>query len=1243
MSRFKTKRNSCFDRFDNNLIFVTLKCSESNSGTNNLILLVDTGANNSIIKAHSLNNQTVFYDSEKLTIKGIDVKTEYTKTCGFTFLNFNVSDNKFTNKFHVINTPSNIPYDGLLGSDFLKSYNVQINYSNNQMTLQKRSNSFSIPIHKINNEQYTLSPRSETLVEIQINNPEIKEGIIPEMEILDGVYLSRAITTVNSNSKAYASILNTLEKEVTIQESKLSLLPLPNESYIFEINESHTVNRNDLLQKSLRTDHLNLEEEESLLKICYQFNKLFYLEGDKLTSTKLIQHEINTNNSAPIVSKTYRYPEIHKEEVNKQIEKMLKENIIRPSYSPWSSPLWVVPKKLDSSGKKKWRVVIDYRKLNDVTIGDSFPLPNITEILDQLGKSKYFTTLDLYAGFHQIEVKPEDRPKTAFSTPLGLFEFNRMPFGLKNSPATFQRLMNSVLAGIVGLHCFVYMDDIVIYASSLKDHEKKLFSIFQRLESNNLTLQPDKCEFLRKEVAYLGHIVSEEGLKPNPDKVKVITNFPRPQNVKQIKQFLGLAGYYRRFIENFARISKPLTTLLQDNVDFQWTFDQEESFTILKNKLVSDPILQYPDFQKDFIVTTDASGYAISGILSQGEIGKDLPISYTSRNLKNAEINYSTTERELLAIVYAISYFRPYIYGRKFKIVTDHRPLVWLFNCKDPGSRLVRWRLKIEEYDYEIIYKPGRAISNVDCLSRIDTSHINSVSLTKTDTYEDYLKFSNSSSNVKMFDFSEEDSNLLDSKNNIAYLTGQDLDEKNKFCDQMLLSSQNKEQVQIHPNELFSIYKSKNTKFDKYIYHCFVKQYWWEKPTNQELFVTMSNLKNQLVKDEIDSISFPNFGDSINGFNVGIVQNMIHFLFRNIKIKIIIHNNKIVIPNSDDIPIILKENHDDPHSGHSGFHRTYKRVKLQYKWPNMKTDIAKYIKTCESCQRNKTVRKTYKAPMEITTTSVQPLEKLFVDVVGPLPITEEGNRFIVTMQDDLTKFSQAYATPNHEANTVAKVLLKFISHYGIPKAVMSDQGTDFLSNLMKDFSKLFHMKHIQTTGYHPQSQGQLERSHSTLKDYLKHYINCQQTDWDSWLPTAIFSYNTAIHATTKYSPYELMFGFKPTLPSSITQTPEFRYTYDNYMDQLKFRLNKSQEIARANIIKSKETSKINYDQKIVNPDYKVGDKIYLQNTRNRLCKKLSPNYNGPYEIVKVHDRQNVSIKVKRKEIKIHKNRIKPAN
>ena len=287
--------------------------------------------------------------------------------------------------------------------------------------------------------------------------------------------------------------------------------------------------------------------------------------------------------------------------------------------------------------------------------------------------------------------------------------------------------MSTVLSGMQGLKCLVYLDDIIVYDETLQIHNGKLREVFARLRMHNLELQPDKCEFLRKEVTYSGHKLTTHGLLPDSEKEKAVSKFPTPTNTRELKQYLGLCGYYRIFIPNFSNISKPPTELLKKNTPFEWNQRTDDAFVTLKELLTTEPLLEYPDFTRPFVLTTDASNEALGAILSQGPIGQDLPIAYASRTLNNAERNHSTTEKELLAILWACKEYRQYLYRRKFTIVTDHKPLTWVFNVKDPSSRLLRWRLKLEEYDYQVIYKPGVRNTNADALSRITMTRISHV------------------------------------------------------------------------------------------------------------------------------------------------------------------------------------------------------------------------------------------------------------------------------------------------------------------------------------------------------------------------------------------------------------------------------------------------------------------------------------------------------------------------------------
>lgn len=677
--------------------------------------MIDTGAAPNVIKKRSLHPDVEIKHDNPLYLSGISSgRVETLGSIEILVLGHSVS-------LHVV--PDNFPIaqEGILGSDFLRDA-TNINLSEKYVEWHRNRLPFA------SRETIVAPARSQTTFYLRVNNTQIDVGYVPRLDVCEDVYLGDAVVT-NRQGKAYVRVINTsdIDREIVVPTISLQEIeqissrgPVEDKRNrtVYSMQSRKTDNYNDQIHKLLRLEHLNHEEMEHAKRLIDKHRDLFQLPNEEPSHTNVITHKINTTDDQPINTKQYRFPPVHKNEIDRQVGEMLKNGVIEPSVSPYNSPLWIVPKKADSKGNKKWRLVIDFRALNEKTLGDAYPLPNIIDILDQLGSAKYFSVFDLASGFHQIPMHESDAPKTAFSTPFGHYEFKRMPFGLKNAPATFQRLMDRVLSGLQGTLLFVYLDDIVIYASSLREHEMKFNKLAERLRAANLRLQPDKCEFLRKEVAYLGHVISQEGVKPDPKKVEAVLHFPRPKNSKNIKQFLGLAGYYRRFLNDFSKIAKPLTTLLKKDEPFVWQEEQEKAFITLRDNLCTEPLLQHPDFTKPFVLTTDASGYAVGGILSQGNIGKDKPIAYASRLLNKAEQNYSTIEKELLAIVYCVHHFRPYLYGNKFTLVTDHKPLVWLHNVKDPTSRLIRWRLKLAEYDYTVTYKAGKINCNADALSR---------------------------------------------------------------------------------------------------------------------------------------------------------------------------------------------------------------------------------------------------------------------------------------------------------------------------------------------------------------------------------------------------------------------------------------------------------------------------------------------------------------------------------------------
>lgn len=558
--------------------------------------MIDTGAEISIVKSASLKPEPNYRHTEGINVKGIS--NTLIKTEGTVVLKLLTPTHETTHTFHVMGDSFDCQYDGILGRDFWKDKNATINYCDRTITMGKVIINFDDETNGARCEprKVTLKGRTENIVQLPTTSK--GHGIIPKSEIVQGVYLAESLTN-EVNGYCVTSIVNTLEEDITIDLPQVELeeveIDPDDTTLLFFHSIVEDKERLSKLRHELRIEHLNSEEKISLIKICEEYNDVFHLPGDKLTFTTAAEHTIPTPTVDPtrgINTKPYRIPEIHRDEVQKQTKQMLSDGIIVPSTSPWNSPILVVPKKADALGKKKWRIVVDFRKLNDVTIGDSFPMPVISEILDALGKSKYFFTIDCASGFLQVPVKVEDQAKTAFSTREGHFQYKRMPFGLKGAPATFQRLMTTVLSGIQGIKCLVYLDDVVVFGENLKVHNERLREVLDRMRKYNLKLQPDKCEFLRREVFYLGHVIGQNGVRPDEKRIEAVRDFPVPKTTRELKGFLGLAGYYRRFIPNFSKVAKPLTGLLKKNTPYIWDDKTENAFVTLKEPPYAEESLE---------------------------------------------------------------------------------------------------------------------------------------------------------------------------------------------------------------------------------------------------------------------------------------------------------------------------------------------------------------------------------------------------------------------------------------------------------------------------------------------------------------------------------------------------------------------------------------------------------------------------------------------------------------------------
>ena len=456
------------------------------------------------------------------------------------------------------------------------------------------------------------------------------------------------------------------------------------------------------------------EVRDGLDKILSDYEDMFPEQLPKGRPPKReVEFAIKTEpGAAPPNRPPYRLSPKEHEELQAQIEDLLAQGHIRPSQSPYGAPILFVPKK-----DGRWRMCIDYRALNKQTIKDRYPLPRIDDLLDRLGKAKYFSTIDLASGYHQIAMKEDDIPKTAFRTHRGHFEFVVMPFGVSNAPATFQRLMNKVFAKELDAFILVYLDDILVFSRTKEEHLEHIRTALGRLRDAKIYARLHKCEFYKDKVEYLGFDVSARGVQPSPDKVRAVVEWPKPSSVKDVRSFLGLAGFYRRFIKNFSLKAKPLTELTRDDAVWRWEEPQEMAFKTLKRSLVTAPVLHMPNFDLPFVLMTDASAVSVGGILEQ-DFGSGLqPVAYESKKLSPTEMRYSAYERELLGIVWAIGKWRHYFEGRKLIVQTDHSSLRHLPNQPSVNRRIWKWVSILQGYDIEIRHIPGK-VNPADTFTR---------------------------------------------------------------------------------------------------------------------------------------------------------------------------------------------------------------------------------------------------------------------------------------------------------------------------------------------------------------------------------------------------------------------------------------------------------------------------------------------------------------------------------------------
>jgi len=849
--------------------------------------------------------------------------------------------------------------------------------------------------------------------------------------------------------------------------------------------------------------------------------------------TDLVSHSIPTRpGTKPIRQPPRRMGAERDAEVERQVEELCKRGIAEPADSPWSSPVVLVRKK-DST----WRFCIDYRQLNAVTCQDAYPLPRIDDTLDALAGSQLFSTLDLVSGYWQVPLDEEAQQKSAFITRGGLWKWRVLPFGLTSAPACFERLMERVFSGLQWKTLLIYLDDIIIFSPDFATHLSRMEEVLKRLRSAKLKLKPNKCSLMQTEVQYLGHVVSADGVATDPAKVEAIKQWPVPTDVSEVRSFLGLAGYYRRFIPNFSGVAKPLHRLTSKQAGFRWTEEEETAFLTLRSALQTAPVLAYPSAKDEYILDTDASQVAMGAVLSQIQDGEERVIAYFSQAFRGAMKNYCVTRKELLAVVKATDHFRPYLYGRKFRLRTDHASLLWLYRKKEPSSQVARWIEALAEFSFSIEHRPGRKHTNADALSRIPCKDCKQCRrITERDggpTHEELQIEMMTTGRGLMGDESQQPEDPMDSQevwdgSSTTSAPEEVLKRAATKCQQVQLEDITKDMInqQKSCKHLSVVYKAVQNGTD--IPQEVTSEGDWEL---KKLALEMDKLK--LRSDGLLQISLGQHGRAV----------------------------QLTICPRERRKELIWQTHM---ATHSGVTRTIARLRLLWYWPGLTADVRKVVKSCEICQASKVRRNKAKMNSQHLFCG-RPWQKLAIDLVGPFTVTEGGNRWILVLMDHFSRWQDAIALPEATTTVIADKLCQLFSYFGVPEEIHSDQGAQFQSQLMSELCSIWGVEQTRTTPYNPKGNGIVERNNRVLGDALRTLIlSSGNANWDELLPHIMAVLRATPHSFTQETPNYLMFGRETRIPDQLSMQPILmeEFTRDEYALKLSQALQDAHELVR---------------------------------------------------------------------------------
>ena len=926
-------------------------------------------------------------------------------------------------------------------------------------------------------------------------------------------------------------------------------------------------------------DHLEENEQNVLKKFLVKNRDIFAMNVSEMGCCNFTEHKIELTDPNPFKDRQRPVPPGMYKELKNHISELLSAGVIEESHSPWSSNIVLVRKRDNSL-----RLCIDYRKLNKNTKVDCYNIARIEPLLDSMHGAKYFASLDMFAGYHQIKVAESHKERTAFSSPCGFYQYVKMPFGLCNAGATFQRMADKVLDGYIMSICVVYLDDIVVYSDTKQGLYENLDKVFQRLRESNLRLRPKKCHFLKEKVEFLGHVVSADGVECTNSHIKDVTEWCEPKNVKELQSFLGFANFYRRFVENFAAIAEPLTRLTKgvcnkktgrhpsknSQVEWTWGLDQQNAFEHLKKALTNPPILAYPDFAKPFELHVDASRMGLGAVLYQNDDrGKLRVIAYASRTLNKAEQNYTVHKLEFLALKWAVTCkFKYYLYNNKFAVYTDHNPLVYLCTSAKLDALGHRWLSELSSFNFEIFYKPGLKNSDADGLSRKvgpDQLHAECTQRLSKEVFDELC-------------------NLLI------------LDEFTGFYEHVKSHA-----VVVSSNSPESIDWRKEQDIDPVLHRVKIV-------LSQNLHLSTRQKRNELH----GVMKILAYKDNL------VLDHGI--LYRKSKNALGEEVSRLVVPEHLRT-LVLQYVHDE--IGHLGVEKTLSVAQERFYWIGLSKSVEFHVKNCRRCICAKTPYSPHRAPL-VSIQTTQPLELLCLDFLGLESSGQYSNILVCT--DHFTGYAWAFPTRNQEAKTVAKLIYeKIVLPFGIPARLHSDQGGSFEAKVIYNLCNLLGISKSRTTPYHPMGNGKTEKMNSTLLTMLRTLTSEKKSKWKDHVTSLAHAYNCCKHESTGFSPFYLMFGRKPRLSLDVALGLPVQHASAKIVKNVHENLSTAYEIVSKSFENAKAKQAKYYNMKVKGAKIEVGDLVLMRNVGLKGKNKLADKWKD--EVFVVTDQPNPDIPV----------------